>query len=283
MVLERPRGMRLLQWITLFSVLLGIKFIWKHHVGFYGFQSFSQGISVQAALAALNPFNAHYHFVQHLYIRKILFSNFDHLLKTPWLVMYAIITGLWCYLVKNYPQEKTRVNKIMGCFTLFTIIYLLMLYCLQAIVFGVNAGGSNVSILDFQRYYNMLFLPWVGLTFFIALDIIKPQYAGLAKRVTTVTVIVALIFLAGGKIERMKKFYQVPNLDKIYTLVNQKIPRLHNKNWALCLTNPPQPYYQTSMPLTWFYMPNRVFSPDKVSHSSCDINITWQDGNPVIV
>ena len=279
MALERPSGMQRARWIGLLIALFAIKFIWKHHTSSYGFHSFSQSVSLPSALAALNPLNTNYQFVQYLYLKEILFSNFDHLLKTPWLVMYGMIAGIWYYLVKNHPADKHRVNIIMGLFAIFSFIYLLMLYFLQAIVFGVHSGGSILRILDFQRYYNMFFLPWVGLTIFIALDINTPQYRPLSRTVTAMTIIVAMIFLAGAKIERMRKFYRVPDLDNIHDLINQKIPSLHNKNWAICLSNPPQPYYDLTMPLTWFYMPNRVFDPDtiaKASNAPCDINVTWQ-------
>lgn len=282
MVLEKPSGMQRARWIALLLALFAVKFIWKHHTSSYGFHSFSQSVSLPLALAALNPLNTNYQFVQYLYLKEILFSNFDHLLKTPWLVMYGMIAVIWYYLVKHYPTDKNRVTMIMGLFAIYSFIYLLMLYVLQAIVFGIKSSGSNVSILDFQRYYNMFFLPWVGLTIFVALDISKSQYRPLSRMVTSMTIIVAMIFLAGGKIERMRKFYRVPGLETIHDLVNQKIPALHNKNWAICLSNPPQPYYYLTMPLTWFYMPNRVFDPDtiaKTSNAPCDITVTWQGDN----
>lgn len=271
-VLERPKGIKQIQCFAILLALLTIKFLWKHHVGYYGFQSFSKGVSLHSALLALNPLNTNYQFVQYLYLKEILFSNFDHLIRAPWLLIYVIIGGLWYYLIKNYPLEKSRVNKIMRLFMMFTIIYLLMLYILQALVFQV-APGKNTRILDFQRYYNMLFLPWFSLTIFISLDIIKPH---VSKVTSILAVTAALVFLAGGKIERMRKFYQPYEFYKVHALITEQASHVANANWTLCLLNPPQPAYEIRMPLAWFFMPNRVYETSSVNNTHCDITIKWE-------
>ncbi|WED42759.1 hypothetical protein [Legionella cardiaca] len=274
-LLESKNRKILFQCFGIFIAVLATKLLWKLHVSTYGFHSFSQGISLKSAASALNPFNQYYQKVQFLYVKEIFLASFDYLIKIPYIVIYLFIGGLWCGLLKKSPIDKTRLNKTMGVFATFALLYLVMLYCLQAIVFAV--GHENKEILGFHRYYNMLFLPWFCLIIFIALDASKTTaYASLFKPAPMIIVLLATALLVGGKIERMRKFYQPNELYQIYNLVDSAKAQLKNKSWSVCLVNPPKPSYQITMPLSYFFMPNRIFYPASAL-SNCELNLAWDN------
>lgn len=259
--------------------LLAIKMLWKYHVIHRGFHGFSSGIHSTNALAALNPFNANYHQVQVLFLKAVLFANFDHLIKIPYIVIYLLISGIYYFLLKNYPDYKKNLQHFMRIFSLFAAIYLLMLYLLQAIVF--QGGYQTNEILDFPRYYNMLFLPWFCMCIFITLDITEPKWLYQSKKSAVICLIIASIFFVGGKIERSMKFYPNDELNAIYNQISQKILMLQNKkntrNLKICLLNPPYPYYRIGMPLRYFLMPNRVYYPvNKKNEKFCDLMVRWK-------
>lgn len=283
MILEKSNRKVLIHGIGMTFAVLAIKTIWKLHVDAYGLHSFAQAASLKSALAAFNPFNEYYHPVQLLYLKEIVTASFDYLIKLPYLFVYLVIAGLWYWLLKKWPIDKSRVNKLMGLFAGCAIVYLVMLYCLQSLVFDV--GHSNEAILGFSRYYNMLFLPWLCMIIFIALEVIKPQsYNSLLKPASVITVSFAFVLLIGGKIERVKKFYQPNNLYALYSLIEVKLPQLKKANWSVCLLNPPKPEYQVTMPLTYFFMPHRVFYPSRKKElAGCDLSLEWGQNDAVYI
>ncbi|OCH99001.1 hypothetical protein A8135_09635 [Legionella jamestowniensis] len=266
----------------LIAVLL-TKFLWKFHVNSYDFHSFSQGISLKTATAALNPFNSDYHQVQQLYVKEILFASFDYLIKIPYLFLYLFIAGLWYWSVKSKGIDKVRLNRAMIVFTLFAILYLLMLYCLQAIVFAV--GHENKEILGFHRYFNMLFLPWLCLLIFAVVDAAKlAVWDSLSKPASLMVVVVAVALLVGGKIERVRKFYQPHQLYELQALIEAQVKQINNNNWSICVINPPEPAYQVTMPLSFFFMPNRILYPiDNKELANCELKLEWAKDDKLVV
>ena len=261
-----------------FLALLAIKLLWKWHGSRYGFHGFAQGVSLPLALKALNPFNTYYQPAQWLYLKAVLFASFDHVIKIPYVALYLAMAGLWHYLIKNWPDKTARFKKVMILYTGFMLVYLLMLYFLQAIVFGV--GHNSPQILDFSRYYNMLFLPFLGMMVFISLDITTPDWYLDSRPAAAVALSLAMIMVTAGKIERTKKFYQPFNLYGVYAAINEHTSRITNKNWSICLSNPPRPEHASYMPLSFFFMPHRVIYPvNEDNKRLCDVRVTWKDEN----
>lgn len=256
-------------WLGLVGIVLGVagmKCWWKLHVGHLGFNSFSQAITTSSALSALNPFNAYYHPVQQFFFQGIAFSAFDHIIQVPNLVFYLFIANLWHYLRKEGKVE----SKLFTVFAVFALVYLFMLYLLQAIVFDV--GHSSAHLLDFQRYYNMLFLPWVVLAVFITLDTFKPRLINSTKGAIIASAVVC-VFLVAGKVERTYRFYQPVPFFAVRDTIVQRGQELAKKDWSVCLLNPPDPFYAMSMPLAYFLMPHRVFYP--IGNELCDLRVNW--------
>ncbi|ASQ47353.1 hypothetical protein [Legionella clemsonensis] len=273
----------LLHCLSMLIAVLLTKFLWKFHVSSYDFHSFSQEVSLKTATAALNPFNPAYHQVQQLYIKEMLFASFDYLIKLPYLLLYLFIAGLWYWSLKNEDIDKVRLNRAMMVFILFAVLYLLMLYCLQAIVFAV--GHENKKILGFHRYFNMLFLPWFCLLIFAILDATKsPAWDSLSKPAPLMVIIVAVTLLIGGKIERIRKFYQPHQLYQLQALIEAQVQQLNNNNWSICVINPPKPAYQVTMPLSYFFMPNRILYPiDTKELANCELKLEWAKDDKLVV
>lgn len=257
--------------------VLGIKAAWKMHVMHMGFKSFSNAISLDNALSALNPFNEYYHHTQWLYLKSSLFAGFDRSINTPYCLIYVLMGIIVYSLVKNYPEKKKDVLKTMSVFAGFALLYWLMIYLLQAIVFQVGHGMP--VILDFQRYFNMLFLPWLALAVFVYLDIKNPPaFANLSKAPAVALLSVVFVFLIVGTIERSHKFYNPNDLYEVRNQVEQQREVLNKTEWALCLVNPPTPTYQLGMPLTYFFMPQRVYYPATEQQLAlCDVTLRWDD------
>lgn len=257
--LTKPKGKQLLYFLVLAIGIYMLKTLWSYHVTTLGFQSFAKAISVQNAFSALNPFNPWYHTAEILYAKEILLSNFDLIIRLPYLAYYILIYIMYFNLLKFFPENKSSYRTIFGGYFIIALIYLIMLYWLQAIVFAV--GHDNFKILDFQRYYNMLFVPWLLISVFISLDAIKPKiFNHLLHPASIGIVLSALIILIFGKIERTHKLYNPNHVLEVYNIILKRTEHSDNKNWSLCIINPPDPEYQTMLPLTYFLMPHRVYN-----------------------
>lgn len=269
------------EWVMCFGILfslLATKMLWKYHVLLSGFHSFSGGIHGRIALEALNPFNADYHQAQVLFLKAVLFEKFDHLIRIPYVGIYLLMGGIYYFLLKKYPDYKKIPQHFMRIFSLFAVIYLIMLYLLQTLVF--QAGYHMNVILDFPRYYNMLFLPWFCMLIFITLDITRPNWLYQSNKSVIICLIIASIFFVGGKIERSIRFYKNAELYATYNQIRQNKVMLNNKkhikNLRICLQNPPYPYYQIGMPLSYLLMPNQVYYPVSQKHEKfCDLMVRW--------
>jgi hypothetical protein len=272
-------------WICLLLATIGIlitKFIWQEHVAAHHFPSFSQDISLTSIRAAFNPFNGYFHQAQVLYLKAVFLSSFDYLLRVPYFLLYLLLGWLW-FNRQKAQADQARVNQFMIAFAVFAIIYLCSLYCLEAIVFDV--GHTNPQILGFHRYYDMLFLPWLGLLVFLALDMLPTHPFNTLKNPLSITIIcVASILLVAGKIERERKFYQPFNLYSLKSLISANTAKWTQGTRHVCLLNPPKPHYELLMPLAYFFMPTRVISPQSAEEfRSCDLSLQWVANTPKVV
>jgi len=295
---EKPNRKIITRAFVLLAAVLITKVLWTLHTDAYGFHNFSQGASFTNALKALNPFNAYYHIVQLLYLKALFFKNFDMLLKLPYCLWYLLIAGLWVRAARFAPFSPlgrrvgdegrgychgNRINQILGILTLFIFIYILTLYFLQALVFDV--GHGNQEILAFQRYYNMLFLPLLGMAIFLTIDTM--ELSSLCKVHNPgfkAIFIVLLVLLIGGKIERTQRFHNTYDLYALTAAIQTKTAHMTDSNWSMCLINPPDPTYVVNMPLTYFFMPHRLYQKTALEDSSaCNIIVKWDNVGGVTI
>jgi hypothetical protein len=269
---EKPTRKVWLWCIFSCSLLILTKMMWKWHTQILGFHSFAQAITLDKALAALTPGNAYYHAVKVLYLKALLFSGADKVLYIPYLVVYLAQAVMWIFFYKKAALSKYRMHRINLVMALFTLGYLVMIYYLQALVF--NVGHDNPDILDFPRYFNMLFLPWLALMIYMGLDEYQPLALKSLKHPLSLTIIMfSCVLLIAGKIERLHKYYQPHDLYAVYRAIAGQTKKLANPNWSLCLFHPPQPAFELTLPLVYFFMPHQVRALEnqgEINH--CDIS-----------
>ena len=258
----------------LLAGLFGLKSIWLLHCHHYGFTSFSKAIHLPNALAALNPFNTYFQPAQHLVIKTLLLGRFGHVLEWPNSVTYLLLFYMW-HKLSIHMKIKNRQSAIQlrWLFVTVLIIYAIMLYLLQAITFDV--GHTFDHTLDFQRYYNMLLIPFFLFTVLVYAEENVPQQQSTWQKHLPITVMfIALIFAISGKIERTIRNKRPNVIYKLIEMVHQQLPE--NESWTLCLDNPPQPTYQTSIPMAYFLLPNKVTLVDGAE--GCNYRMVWSKG-----
>jgi hypothetical protein len=248
--------------------------VWIAHCQAYGFHSFAQKIDLTQALNALNPFNSYYQPAQVLFLKAVFGGAFGRILAWPNLVTYLGLALLWHRLSKEMLWEDYRAASPLKWIIFATLVlYLLMLYLLQAIVFDV--GHRYQTLLDFNRYFNMLLIPFTLFSLLLYFEekggaLLQSSQQWLPRTITAV----ALIFLVSGKIERTFKYYLPKTIYPLVETVARELPS--NSDWTLCLKEPPEPSYDISMPLAYFFMPHRIVVLDESTPSStCNYVMSW--------
>lgn len=252
--------------------LLALKGAWFLHCQHLGFHSFAKKIHWNNALASLNPWNKAYQGAQKLFLKGVLFEKFGPNLAWPNLISYLLLAFIWRAL--SYAQSSfdyVWAVRLAQVFLSTLLLYLLMLYFLQAIVFEVGTLQSH--LLDFQRYLNMLLIPFT--LFSVLLYFEKKKEA--IRFAFLPAVSLALLFIIGGKIERSVHYYPA----KLYPQVEamkKNIPE--DGNWVLCLENPPTPVYETTLPLRYFFLPHKVQL--LAENQTCDYLLRWSQAGVLI-
>ena len=185
---------------------------------------------------------------------------------------------IWHRLSKDMRSENYRVaSQLRGVFLGTMVLYLVMLYLLQAIVFDV--GNSQKHVLDFGRYFNMLLIPFTLFSILLYFDEKSKAQVQTFKQALPITVVsIFLVFLISGKIEKTLKYYSPNTIYPLLETINKQLPT--SSNWTLCLKEPPGLAYEIAMPLVYFYMPHRVLVlSDKTAKKDCDYVLTWPKRN----
>lgn len=209
----------------LLIALFGLKWLWLLHCHHYGFASFSRAITLNSALSALNPFNIYFQPAQILVLKSLTLGRFGHVLEWPNLVTYFLLFYMW-HSVGAHAQGEQRQHAMQfkWVFVIAIILYAIMLYLLQAITFDV--GHSFDHTLDFQRYFNMLLIPFFLFTLLVYTEETNTQQAYSWQKYTMpAVIIIALIFAASGKIERTIRYNRPNPIVQLVALVKQQLPQ----------------------------------------------------------
>ncbi len=252
------------------GALLGLKSLWLAHCHYYGFHSFAHAVTFDGVKSALNPFNVDFHAAQWLFLKSVLLERFGHIF-IPNILLYAGIFWLWRRLASNMqPTRYTDANRLRWVFVGTLFVYLILLYILQALVFGM--GHEIDHLLDFQRYYNMLLMPFTLFSLLLLFQEKGMAYCVHIKTPLSIAIVaVALIFVVTGKIERTRRYYMPEVIYPMVAQVQNELP--NHARWTLCLQNPPAPSYKIVMALSYFFMPNPVLL---VSNTSvCNYVMHW--------
>jgi hypothetical protein len=261
----------------LFVGLFGLKWIWLLHVHQYGFNSFSRAIHLPNAIAALNPFNTYFQPAQILVIKSLFLGRFGHVLEWPNIVTYAMLFYMWHKMSTDMQGERRqRAMQLRWIFVAAIICYAIMLYLLQAITFDV--GHTFDHTLDFQRYFNMLLIPFFLFSLLVYTEEKIPQHqSSWQKHIPLTIMLIALTFAISGKIERTIRYNRPNEIYPLIDMVRKQLP--DQEDWTLCLENPPQPAYQTTIPMAYFLLPKKVKLLD--SPGACNYLLAWSTSTKI--
>jgi hypothetical protein len=247
------------------SALLLMKLAWLSHVHQFGFTSFAAKISVSNAISSMIPGNPDYVKSQIMFVKALLSSNFDHTIKLPFAALF-ILAGWQIHRLYRLGRLQSNHLVVIKAFYILLPFYILNLYWLQAIVFRV--GYLQSHLLDFPRYFNMAFVPFLLSVLFVSLETKPFRNPEKVKRLATALSMIALVFIVGGKIERTKKYYHPFDFTNLAEKIQSQTQNL-NQSKAICITHLPSPDYQVLLPLQYRLMPRQIIHVDSNNTKTC--------------
>lgn len=262
---HRKQPGQLKRLMMLLSGIMIMKLAWLYHVNQFGFASFAERITMSKALTALIPGHPDYVKSQVMFLKGLLSSNFDHIIKMPFAALF-ILSGWQIHRLLRLSRLKTHYVLLFKAFFFLLPFYIINIYWLQAIVFRV--GYQQTHLLDFPRYFNMVFVPFILSVLVVSLNTKPLRHLDNMKKWATVLSMLALIFIVGGKIERIKKYYHPFDFTHLAEVIQTQTMDI-NKTKSICLTHLPDPDYQVLMPLQYRLMPNQIKSIENQKSIDC--------------
>ncbi len=265
-ICNRKSSRQLILSVLLLSGVFLMKTLWLYHVHQYGFASFAARITPSKALFSLIPGHPDYAKSQLLFLKGLLFSNFDHLIRIPFVVVF-VLAGWQIYRLSQMQRLKQNTATLIKAFYILLPIYIINLYWLQAIVFRV--GYEQTQLLDFPRYFNMAFVPFILSVLLISLQTTSILHQQNVKRWVTSLSLVALAFMVGGKLERMKKYYHPYDYTRLASIIQKQTADMEQDK-PFCLAHVPNPDYQILMPLQFRLMPRQIINIGNKREVDCE-------------
>ncbi|MBU0969885.1 MAG: hypothetical protein KKC20_04525 [Proteobacteria bacterium] len=138
--------------------------LWAWHCAEMGFTGFSTAtITLETILASCGIFSKGA--VQDgflIYVKAVFFGSADRL-NLPYLFWYLLLGGVWTFMLKEMtPKERSRQGLMIKIMAGAYLLYLVMNYFFQVIVFKVGANFDH--IVGLTRYLNILFAQMVMFT-----------------------------------------------------------------------------------------------------------------------
>ncbi|MFH2092441.1 MAG: hypothetical protein ABIJ31_08765 [Pseudomonadota bacterium] len=190
------------------GLLFAIKQVWTKHCVVMGFSQFNGAVnweSIQTALHIFSNDNIQKGFL--LFVKECFIGPSDRL-KLPYIVWYMVLLVLFMKIKGLQDKIFTKRFFRMGVVLITALlIYLVMLYFLQVIVFDV--GRSNDHIIGFARYMNILFSPVVFLLVLLYAEQ-KLYHKIIPQKLVFSLLFVVLLLLGASRVEtslRREKFY----------------------------------------------------------------------------
>jgi len=136
--------------------LILLRQMWTAHCNELGFVQLNSPINFETMKGALNFFGSQEvknGFI--IFMKAVLIGPADRL-NLPYLFWYLLVGGIWYHLSKRFSFVETRrYRQLMVLLAAFLILYLIMLYFLQIILFRV--GSFSDHTIGLTRYMNILF------------------------------------------------------------------------------------------------------------------------------
>ncbi|MBA3011444.1 MAG: hypothetical protein KJ658_03225 [Proteobacteria bacterium] len=181
--------------------LLFLNRLWAWHCVEMGFTGFSNAITLETIMESFKIFSKGP--VQNgflIYVKAIFFGSADRL-NLPYLFWYLLSGVLWTRIFKGMtPKERSRQGLLIKIMAGAYILYLVMNYFFQVIVFKVGANFDH--IVGLTRYLNILFAQMVIFTLLMSVGRLWFKKVIPPKAVLTGAMAVMLI-LGISRIEKL--------------------------------------------------------------------------------
>ncbi len=198
--------------------LLLLNRLWAWHCLEMGFTAFNNAMTLDNILAALNIFSDET--IQKgflIYVKAVFLGPADRF-NLPYLFWYVLLVFIGIRLFRGMsPEENSRFGLLAKMMTIAFILYLVMIYFFQVIVFRVGANYDHT--VGLTRYLNILFAQIIIFTFLFSVGRLwfKKPVSGKALLIGVIGV--TLIF----GISRIEKTIRPDNADIQAESLAQKI------------------------------------------------------------
>lgn len=255
--IERKQKISIISAIVITGAgLIFLKSVWTAHCQSMGFLKFSNAINVDSIINSFKIFSDQG--VQKgfaAFIKGVFLAPADRL-NLPYILWYTALAFFWVKIFKNQGvEEKKRYKRLMAGLGICFLIYLIMNYFLQIIVFGV--GVHQRETIGLTRYLNILAVQIIIFT--ILLYVQETVFKGKMSRKAVISfVIVICLVLTASRVEttlNREKHYSESK--KIAVKIASSIPEKVNKICIIPGTNDHHLWIQ----LLYHLLPN------KISHS----------------
>ncbi len=234
--------------IALVALLL-VRASWIHYYQQQGFKLFTHAINVHNAIKTLLFWNNTQTLQAFwIYLKSITLGPGDRL-NTPFIVWYLITIVFWFFIFrKSSANEKKQYQWFLIWETVVFLIYNVMLFLLQAIVFRIATRFHHT--LAMMRYENIVFSALAIFTLFIFTKkyLQQPKIWNFKNITILSSLIVLILFIF--RIQRVNE-NEKPHILYLLNTVEKNLPK---KQGTLCIINDKQRYL--SLKLTYALLPN---------------------------
>ena len=186
---KKHRFFLLLFFLAMGITAYSIRLAWISHCQDMGFFQLIGSLDLQNILNGFKIFSDK-HIQQGfvIFMKAISIGPADRL-KTPYLFWYGLIFLIWRFiLAKSTPQQKKTYQRTLVCFSIFSLIYIFMLYIMQVVFFKV--GESFNHDVGLNRYLNIFFAGFA--LFSVATFLLRKGLLGASVRLRWVLISIAL-------------------------------------------------------------------------------------------
>jgi len=236
------------------GILFLLKQTWAVHLQTTGFLKFNTAVNMESIKLSFHIFsdeNIQKGFL--IFIKGILIGPADRL-NLPYIFWYLAVVFFWIKIfAKLSADNKSRYARLLKIISVSFMIYLIMMYFLQIIIFRVGAGYDHT--IGLTRYMNIFFSQVVFFTALLYVD-----YSFFQKKVSDKMVysfIIAVILVLG--LSRIETSLHRESHYKEAELIAKKVEmNIDNTKENLICIVPGTDDKHLGIKLLYHLLPNRV-------------------------
>ncbi len=182
-------------------------YAWDTHCAGLSFNQFHSGISFEAAKEAFNLVgNSDSRHGFYLFVKGILVGPADRI-GLPYILWYIALGWIWYTLLKvEYKEKGKRYFLLFRLAIPVFVIYLLMNYVMQFVVFGL--GTTTESTTSLSRYINIFFCWIIFLTLFSFVVSRLESKEFKKNHFSNILIVVAALLIFGSSFPKKEPQYE---------------------------------------------------------------------------